>query len=122
MRLSRQFLKIIGDRFIATPNRIKALSKINPQRIYVENIRAILGSTSWVAKLICETAVRQGIFVKRVQVLCPDGSVVLTVSSPKEIPQKVKCWKEVDGELEPSIQESDRLDRIEFYEFTAGRV
>ena len=117
MQLSKRFLKTISDHFIATPRRIQALSEINPRRIYVENIRAVLGSSSWVARLICETAVRQGIFVKRIQVLCPDGAVAITVPSVDEIPPTVRCWRELDGETEESIERSDRLDRIEFYEY-----
>jgi hypothetical protein len=110
-------LKTISDHFIVTPRRIQALSQIDPRRIYVENIRAVLGSSVWVAKLICETAVRQGIFVKRIQVMCPDGAVALTVLSADEIPPTVPCRREVDGETEESIECSDRLDRIEFYEY-----
>lgn len=120
MRLSKRFLKIISDHFVATPKRMRALSEIDPQRIYLENIRVVLGSSSWVARLICETAVRQGIFVRRIQLVCPDGGVALTVPTEDAIPPMVKCRKEVDGALEESLESSDLLDRIEFYQFVRG--
>jgi hypothetical protein len=67
------------------------------------------------AKLICDTAVRQGIFAKKVQVLCPDGSVARTLDAGQPLPETVQCWKELDGELEPVSEPTDRLDKIEFY-------
>jgi hypothetical protein len=109
-------LKIISDHFITTPERMKAFSALNPQRIYVENVRALLGTNSWIAKQICETAVRQGLFVKRIQVLCPDGGVAVTVSDEGAIPPNVLCWREVDGELEETVESTDRLDKLEFYQ------
>ncbi len=110
-------MQIISDRFLATPARLRAFSSLRPQRIYVENVRSLLGTNSWIAKQICETAVRQGIFIKRVQVLCPDGSVAITVDDVEDIPATVNCRKEVDGETEDTIEPTDRLDRLEFYQF-----
>lgn len=116
MPLSRRLLRIISDHFIATPKRMKAFSAVDTQHIYVENVRAILGTTSWIARQICETAVRQGLFVKRIQIMCPDGGVALTVSSEETIPESVLCWKEIDGELEQILEPTERLDRLEFYQ------
>jgi hypothetical protein len=120
MQLSKRFLQIIGNHFVATPRRIQALSGIDPRRIYVENIRAVLGSSSWVAKLICETAVRQGVFVKKIQILCPDGAVATTIPVGDPVPPTVKCWRDVEGEAETYTESTDRLDKIEFYEFVRG--
>ncbi len=122
MRLSKRFLTVIAENVIATPRRLEALSKLDPQRIYVENVRAVLGTNSWIARTICETAVRQGIFRKRVQILCPDGSVAKTVPDRRSIPPTVRCWREVDGEVEPFVEESARLDTLEFYEYARGSV
>lgn len=115
MRLSKRFLKLIADHILVTPRRLEALSQIDPQHIYVENIRTLLGGSSWAAKLICETAVRQGIFAKRVQILCPDGSVAASLNAGQPIPETVRCWTEVDGEAEAVRERTDRLDKIEFY-------
>lgn len=120
MRLSKRFLKLIADHILVTPRRLEALSRIDPQHIYVENIRVLLGGSSWVAKLICETAVRQGIFAKRVQVLCPDGAVAETLNAGQPIPETVRCWKEIDGEAEAVRERTDRLDKIEYYAFVKG--
>ena len=116
MLSSKRFLKIISDRLVATPARLKVFSALDTQRIYVENVRALLGTSTWIARQICETAVRQGLFVKRIQVLCPDGAVALTVDDEKAVPEEVQCWREVDGELEPVAERTERLDRLEFYQ------
>jgi len=112
----KRFSKIISDQLIATPARLKAFSALDTQHIYVENVRALLGTNNWIARQICETAVRQGLFVRRIQLLCPDGAVALTVDDEREVPEQVQCWREVDGELEPVAERTERLDRLEFYE------
>jgi hypothetical protein len=119
MQLSKRFLKVIADRFIVTPRRMKALSEIEPDRIYVENIRAVLGGTSWMAKLICETAVRQGIFAKKIQILCPEGGAT-TIDYGEEIPPTIPCQKDIDGTLERINEPTNRLDKLEFYEYIRG--
>lgn len=116
MPLSKRFLKIISDFFITTPERMRAFRDLSPQRIYVENVRSLLGTNSWIAKQICETAVRQGLFVKRIEVLCPDGTVAVTVGNVDDIPATVQCRNEVDGETEETVEPTDRLDRLEFYQ------
>jgi len=116
MLLSNRFFKIISDRLVATPARLKAFSALDTQHIYVENVRALLGTNTWIARQICETAVRQGLFVKRIQVLCPDGAVAVTVTDEKVVPDEVQCWREIDGELEPFAERTERLDRLEFYQ------
>ena len=115
MLSSKRFLQIISDRLIATPARLKVFSALDTQHIYVENVRALLGTSTWIARQICETAVRQGLFVKRIQILCPDGAAALTVDDDKAIPEEVQCWREVDGELEPVLERTERLDRYFFF-------
>jgi hypothetical protein len=112
----KQFSKIISAHLVATPARLKVFSALDTQHIYVENVRALLGTSNWIARQICETAVRQGLFVKRIQVLCPDGAVALTVDDEQAVPEEVQCWQEVDGELEPVAERTERLDRLEFYQ------
>jgi hypothetical protein len=122
MPLSKRFLKIISDHFVATPTRLKAFAALNPQRFYVENVRAILGTNTWIAKKICETAVRQGLFIKQIQVLCPDGGVAITVESEDAIPARVRCYREQDGELEEVMESTDHLKKMECYTLVRASV
>ena len=40
----------------------------------------------------------------------------VTVSDGGAIPPDVRCWHEVDGELEETVESTDRLDKLEFYQ------
>lgn len=73
-----------------------ALARLNPEKIYVENVRSVLDISTWRAKEICETAVRQGFFQKRVEVLCPDGVVAASAPSEEQLPPTVICWSEFE--------------------------
>lgn len=88
------FLKIINTptmrRFI--DRKRKAVEAIDPQRIYVENVRAFFGVPHAVARLLLETAVREGALEKRVGLLCPfDRHIVRSFSSEDEAPDAVPC-------------------------------
>lgn len=80
----------------------KAVEAIDPQRIYVENVRAFFGFPEPVARLILETAVREGALERRVGLLCPyDRHIVKSVSSEEETPDAVPCLAcEAEGRQE----------------------
>jgi hypothetical protein len=89
-----RFLETIDNpllrRFIN--GRIDVLSRLDPNRIYIENVRSLYGIPTPIAKLLCEMAVRQGLFEKRVSVECPnEGRVLTTAASEKELPQTIYC-------------------------------
>lgn len=83
--------------FLSYRNRRKfyrALSKINPYRIYIENIRALMGVDRKEAVFLTEMAVADGTLVKRYSVECPDpacGIVIATYDSLEDIPQEIPC-------------------------------
>jgi hypothetical protein len=99
----------------------KLLVALNPEKFYVENVRSILGISHTSALRICETAVRQGLFKRGVEVRCPDGAVAATADSEELLPREVRCWNNVDGFLEAEIVSSATLEKVSFYrlnEFT----
>lgn len=74
--------------------KLEAIRSTNPNRIYVENIRAFYNMTTFEARLLCELAVREGLFIKKYGVTCPNTScrrILATYSSKKEIPQVINC-------------------------------
>jgi hypothetical protein len=77
--------------FLATPIDLDALERLDTSRIYVENVRSVLGVSSREAEKICDTAVRQGIFDQLVEIRCPDGSVAMTLPHGAELPASVRC-------------------------------
>jgi len=111
-------LSSIISKLFATPElsqeRINALSQLNPQRIYVENVRSVLGVNTAEATKLCETAYHQGLFSKGIEVRCPDGTVA-AASTEHTIPSTVHCWVEENGHLEEKELSAGELEKVNFY-------
>jgi hypothetical protein len=111
-----KFSKLIAEKWaLASPERLSAIASLQPQRIYIENVRAALSTTSWLARMVCETAVRRGVLVKGIHVLCPNGAVAASAWAEVDLPPRVTCWKEIDGDLEPVECPTSDLAKLEFY-------
>ena len=91
------------------------LARLDPYKIYVENVRSVLGVSSSRAKRICETAVRQGLFSRCVEVSCPDGAIATSAQSEEELPEMVHCWQEEEGGLQEVEIATRRLPKTIFY-------
>ena len=91
------------------------LARLNPEKIYLENVRSVLGVSSPMAQRICETAVRRGLFQRMVEVVCPDGSIAASAESEASLPPNVTCWKEEQGDLEPVEMATASLSKSVFY-------
>ena len=116
--LFERFLNIIG-RLIPekslSDKEGEALSLLNPDKIYVENIRSLLGVSSFQAVKICETAVRQGLFRRGVEVECPNGAVAASADTEEELPEMVRCWMEEGGHTEEVEVATTSLKKTSFY-------
>ena len=91
------------------------IERLDPDKIYVENVRRILETTERSARQACDAAVRQGIFSKYVEVLCPDGSQATYAGSEAELPEYVTCWVSDNGEEHPEEMRTSELDKLHFY-------
>jgi hypothetical protein len=98
-----------------SPKETEKLSQLNPDKIYVENVRSLLGISHASAVQICETAVRQGVFQRAIEVMCPDGAVAVIVKDDEALPTEIRCWREEDGHLEPVMLPTESLDKAIFY-------
>tara|TARA_R100001369_G_scaffold66119_1_gene93267 strand:+ start:32 stop:379 length:348 start_codon:yes stop_codon:yes gene_type:complete len=98
----------------------KALEELNPDRIYVENMRYLLGTSSRIARLVCNIAVRKGHFEKYYAIECKNENCRRIIGSYKnlsEIPDKVTCFLcEEDGEKESQFSTKE-LNIIPFYKY-----
>ena len=99
------------------PESLRALSRLDPRKIYLENVRSILGITSKKAQSVCDAAVRQGVFEEWVEIRCPDGSVPASAKHDSDLPPIVHCWIKEDGHEEEVELESTRLPKVTFYRF-----
>jgi|SRR5580692_253945 hypothetical protein len=118
MRLLEKLFQIISAVIPAptiSEKEAEMLSRLDPDKFYVENVRSILNVSYEAAVRICETAVRQGVFERRVEVLCPDGAVATSAENEADLPEMVRCWHEEDGLVEPEELLTKTLEKTVFY-------
>jgi hypothetical protein len=90
----QRFYQIIEKSFIGRflEKRINVLEHTNPDRIYIENVRSFYNMPFWAAKFFCELAVKEGIFRRRIGIVCPnDGRIIQTIDNLSEIPETITC-------------------------------
>lgn len=112
-----KFLDIIGNVLPTNPlsGEEDALARLNPDKIYLENVRSVLGVSHKKALEICERAARQGFFRRGVEVLCPDGAVAASADIESNLPPTVHCWMEQDGNFEEVDLPTETLRKVAFY-------
>lgn len=68
----------------AVSRRKELIEQTDPRRIYPENIRSFLHIPLPLAKLLCDAAVFEGVFVKRIAYCCPndDCGRIIETSAP----------------------------------------
>jgi hypothetical protein len=118
MRLFDRFLRTISSVLPSglSVKETKLLAQLNPRRIYVENVRSLLGVSRSEAVRILETAVRQGVFERRIEVMCPDGTVAASAESEESLPTTVPCYaNDEDGYPEETSVPSRTLRKAVFY-------
>jgi hypothetical protein len=104
--------EVLPDRLLGD---MDALARLNPEKFYVENVRSVLGVSTVTAQRICDTAVRQGVFRRFVEVVCPDGSVAASADHEESLPEMVRCWSEKDGQYEETMLPTHELRKAVFY-------
>lgn len=115
----KKFLNIIADALPPkpSPNLLDNLTKLDPNKFYVENVRSILNVNYKRAIEVCQTGVQQGIFQECIEVLCPDGTVAKTAVSEAELPETVPCVEEVDGDYVEREYGIEELKKSTYYRF-----
>ena len=102
-----------GDPFMGgSPSEI---AKLDPDKIYVENVRAAMRVSTKRAQLYCDTAVRQGIFDRWVEAIAPDDVVAASAPTERELPETVHRWVEHDGTVAEMVLQTGELPKRTFY-------
>lgn len=98
---------------------MRLVERLDPSRIYVENVRSLLKVPTRVAQFFCDLAVKSGDFKKRYGVVCPNDScqrIVLSVNNMSEIPETIECVLcDAEGNEQVSFPKS-KAHIIEFYQ------
>ena len=102
-------------------NKANVIAQINPDRIYVENIRSFYNLPYRFARFLCEMAVKQRFFEKKYGLLCPNNEckrLIISFDKKSQIPNKIKCDQCELLEREKYIFEVTDKDILEFYKLT----
>jgi hypothetical protein len=102
------------------PSTLEKLRRLNPQKIYVEEIRSILDVPFGGARTFCDLAVRKGIFERWIEVRGPDGRAPAEAPTEDELPPVVRCSTGVDDE-EIELMSTD-LPKAVFYRLVGESV
>jgi hypothetical protein len=119
----QKLLGIIDKAFVSSDEKmLKAVSLLDPKRISLENVRSLFNISTFEAKAICKTAVKDGVFTKRIGVYCPNKNcerIIKSYNSENEIEEIVDCENcELSGE-EMHEFKSNLLKREEFYQLVS---
>lgn len=122
-----KFFDLIDRSFVGAIVRRKAelIEKTDPNRIWVENVRAFFGVPTGTARHFCEVAVREGAFVKKRALLCGNEDcrrVILSGDPDDPLPPTIECENCRDLEREPSSFLAADLPTMDFYQLNAPEL
>jgi|SRR4051794_24032279 hypothetical protein len=95
---------------------LRTIERLDPGKIYVENVRAFFKVPTVVAKLMCEMAVVDKLFEKKIGLVCPGcGRILASYYKESEIPVDVLCDICEADDKDIYEYKSIDLERITFY-------
>ena len=98
---------------------LQTISSVNPNKIYVENVRSFFKVPAFVAKVMCEMAVVDNLFIKKIGLVCPNSDckrIIASYKSYNEIPDVITCSICEDEDKELHTFQTDKLEKVEFYQ------
>jgi hypothetical protein len=95
---------------------LQAINGVDPGKIEIENVRSVLNTSRFNAKLLCELGVEDGVFEKRIGFICPnDGRILADFDYEEEIPASLSCHICENDGLEEFEFKTENLKTVEFY-------
>jgi hypothetical protein len=95
---------------------LQTIDNIDPGKIYVENVRSIYNLPRSLARFICEVAVQERIFSKKIGIVCPRcNRIIEEYNSYSEIPSDVYCHICEAEEAEQFLYKKSDLKKEEYY-------
>jgi hypothetical protein len=98
---------------------LHTIDKLNPNKIYVENVRAFFKVPTFVARLMCEMAVVDKVFVKKIGLECPNSDcrrIIASYLNESDIPKFIICTICEDNDKERYEYQTSELNKLEFYQ------
>jgi hypothetical protein len=95
--------------------KTQQIDETDPNRIYVENVRAFFGIPYVIARSLCEIAEREGVFVKKIGLRCPScDRIIESYFEESDIPIEIRC-ETCDLMERESLFQTTKMRRIAFY-------
>ena len=116
-----RFLNLIDRTPIGTiiDKRLDIAERTDPDRIYVENIREFYNLPYGAARVLCEIAVQEHIFGKKIGVICPNDEcrrIIKSYDAEELRDETVTCIQCSLREEENYTFNTKELERIVFYQ------
>lgn len=117
----KKFFQIIDKTPIGryVDKKVELIESTDPDRIYVENIRSFFNLTTPIARVLCEMAVKDKLFNKKIGVECPTcGRLIKTYNSDNDVPEKIKCDTCELLEEQNYTFSQKRVNKVIFYQLS----
>lgn len=99
---------------------LQTIKGIDPGKIYVEHVRSAYNTTRLQARILCEMAVKENLFVKKIGLVCPAPTchkrIIADFDSFDEIPEEITCDICEAEDNHPFTYKTSELEKIEFYQ------
>ncbi len=94
------------------------IAKLDPNRIYVENVRSYFHVPYMVAKILCEMAVKEGFFKKKIALVCPNDNCKRIIKTQDSLYglSRIKCRNCEANEEDKCEFDISELEKMEFYQ------
>ncbi len=95
---------------------LQTINNIDPGKIYVENVRSLYKIPRFAARFMCEMAVQDHIFVKKIGVLCPNcNRIIQEFDNLNQIPETIYCHICDAEEAEDCNYKTENLKKEDYY-------
>ena len=100
-----------------TQLKIMEMLEAEPDKLYVENVRAFFDVPRENAEYLCDQAVKAGILVKKIGLSCPNDQRIIAVLDGNVAPDEIiSCDVCQSLEMEKSSFNPGELGQITFYQ------
>jgi len=95
---------------------LQTIDNIDPGKIYVENVRSLYNLPRFAARLMCEMAVQEHIFTKKIGVVCPNcNRIIEEFDNINQIPETIYCHICDAEDAEQNTYKTENLKKEEYY-------
>jgi len=100
-------------------NKAEIIKNTDPDRIYIENVRSFFNIPTKLAKFLCDVAVRQNLFIKKIAIECINHDckrIIQTFNVDEKLPEEINCIVcELENKEKFTFNKSE-YKIIEFYQ------